>query len=154
MKREGHLYLLIGLIAGVLVFFQFNPFITGNENLVSKVKKVDEFKQLLVNVKCNIYFIEGEDQGIVYEGPASMVKNIRITVDQGCITIDRASSNLKGLFFGWMNRKFVNPVNIYIVVHDIHSLETGNTTKMIVMDDLKNNKLIFPLTHSEKGTEL
>ena len=154
MKREGHFYLLIGLVVAALVFFQFNPVMAPSGKLVSEVKKIDEFKQLLVNVKCNIYFVEGENQGIVYEGPQRLVKNIKINVDKECITISKAKSGLTGILIGWIDTSLSKPLNVYIVVRDIKSIEMADSPKMILSENLKNNRIIFPFNSDYDEVDL
>lgn len=132
MKREGQLYLLIGLIVAALVFFQFNPLAKRSEKFVTEVKKVGEFNHLSVNVNCNIFFVEGEEQGIVYEGPASMVKKIRIDIQKGCISINQTGFALNDFLFGWIYPKAGEQLNVYVVIRDINSLETGDLSENIL----------------------
>jgi hypothetical protein len=132
MKREGQLYLLIGLIAAALVFFQFNPLVRRSEKFVTEVKKVGEFNHLSVNVKCNIFFVEGEEQGIVYEGPASMVKKIRIDIQKGCISINKTGFALNDFLFGWIHPERNDQLNVYVVIRDINSLDATELSENIL----------------------
>lgn len=143
MKREGHLYLLIGLIVTILVSFQFNPFKEGTGQPVSKVKKIDNFRQLMVNVKCNIYFIKGEEQGIVYEGPARLVNNINIDINKEVVTINKTNTNFRDFLFGWLYPSAGKRLNIYIVVHDLNALETGGKAKISIPPNSRNMQVVY-----------
>lgn len=87
MKREGQYYLLIGLLVCALAFLQFNPFKKERLAVVSDVKKITEIDQLIIKMKCNVFFIEGDEQSIVYEAPARLIEKIRIDNNKGFVTI-------------------------------------------------------------------
>lgn len=132
MKREGHIYLVLGMIVAALVFLQYNPFYKPGEKIVTEVKKIDEFNHLMVNVNCNIFFVEGEQQGIVYEGPASVVKNIRIDVQKDYISINKKDITLYNVLFGWIHARTGNRLNVYVVIRDMNSLEIGDISGKIL----------------------
>jgi hypothetical protein len=143
MKREGHIYLVIGLIVATLVFLQYNPFFKHSEKFVTEVKQVGEFKHLMVNVNCNIFFVEGEQQGIVYEGPANLVKNIQIDIQKDCISINRKGFTLNNLLFGWMHVKPGKQLNVYVVIRDMNSLEVDDLDGKVLSSNSTAGKAVL-----------
>jgi len=129
MKREGHIYILVSLFVAVLLFSQYNPFRTSPEKIVSEVKQVSGFSRLILDVNCNIFFVEGENPGIVYEGPGKVIKNIRIDVKEGCVTIRNKNKNIANIFDGWLNPGKTELLNIYVVVKDISAIEIDDLLK-------------------------
>ncbi len=144
MKREGQLYIAIGLLAVALVFIQFNPFIQIKQPSLTQVKKIGEFRQLSVNLNCNVFLVQGDAQSIVYEGPSRIIKKIRIDIDHDRVTIHREKESWKGFLFGWLDKQQGKEVNIYVVVKDIHGIELDRNKNTRFTGNRFGN--IYPLT--------
>ena len=67
MKREGLIYILVGMVVSALMFLQDNPFSAPDKNFVTEVKQFPGFNRIQLDIRCNIFLLEGEKHGIVYE---------------------------------------------------------------------------------------
>ncbi|HLF33546.1 MAG TPA: DUF2807 domain-containing protein [Cyclobacteriaceae bacterium] len=123
MKREGHIYLLIGLMATALIFHQYNPFKYRREKLYTEVRQIEKFNKLFLDIQCNIFIVEGERPGIVYEGSKRLLRNIEIEVKEGCVFIRNNKEAVWNALSGIFTLGSPQLLNIYVVVRDIDSVD-------------------------------
>lgn len=129
MKREGQYYLLIGLLVCALAFLQFNPFKKERLAVVSDVKKITEIDQLIIKMKCNVFFIEGDEQSIVYEAPARLIEKIRIDNNKGFVTIGMEKKGIVARLWEYFHPVSDNRINIYVIVRNIKAIQVGDLLK-------------------------
>jgi hypothetical protein len=117
MKWEFQLYSGFGLLIILLLIFQVYLF-QSDEPPYSRVKTVDQFNQLLVEMECNVFLIEGDKQNILVEGPSEKIRKIETTYHEGRITIRESSNKLLSRVMSFFVK---NPekVNIYITLNNL-----------------------------------
>jgi hypothetical protein len=117
MKWEFQLYTGFGLLIVVLLVLQ-TYFPGDKEPPLSEVNTIDQFNQLLVDMECNVFLIEGEKQNILVEGPSEKIRNIETIYYEGCITIRENSKKILSRVMNLFNK---NPehINIYITVNNL-----------------------------------
>jgi hypothetical protein len=150
MKREGHLYLLIGLVVSALVFMQFNPFTRNRNKIISEVKEISGISRLLLDVQCNIFFVEGDHPGIIYEGPESLVRSIKMDVNKGIVTIKNSQGGLISILSNWINPQNSKLLNIYVVVKDISSIEIGDLLEKAGSSDISADRMNVYINKNEE----
>jgi hypothetical protein len=150
VKREGHIYLLIGLIIAGLLFFQYNPFNASAEKPVSEVRPLSGFSRMLLDVNCNIFFVEGDNPGIVYEGPEKLVRNLNIDVKEGCLIISNKHKNLSNIFKGWLYPGQTELLNIYVVVKDINTIDIRDLIKNAGSSEILDNRMKIIVNNNSK----
>ncbi len=118
MKWEFQLYTGFGLLIVILLVFQ-TYLLRDKEPPFSKVNPIDQFNQLLVEMECNVFLIEGEKQNILVEGPSEKIRNIETVYYEGCITIRENSKRMLSRVMSLFNK---NPekINIYITVNNLN----------------------------------
>lgn len=117
MKWEFQLYSGFGLLIVILLVLQ-TYFPGVREPYFSEVNTIDQFNQLLVDMECNVFLIEGEKQNILVEGPSEKIRSIETIYHEGCITIRENSKKMLSRMMDLFNK---NPehVNIYITVNNL-----------------------------------
>ena len=143
MKREGVLYLLIGVVISSLILFQYFPLNKSRNRLVSEVTPVDQFSRILLGVKCNIFFVEGDQQSIVYEGPSALVKNIKVEVKNGTVEIRKTSAGPLSLIADWLIPGAPQLLNIYVVVKDIRAVKIDSLLENAGSANLSSGRMNF-----------
>lgn len=126
MKWEIHLYSGFGLLIIMLLVIQAY-FLRSEEPPYSRVKSIDQFNQLQVDMECNIFLIEGDRQNILVEGPSEKIRDIETIYNEGCITIRENGKKLLSRFKDFIINKSQR-INIYITVNDLDDfyLDSGN----------------------------
>lgn len=117
MKKELHLYLLVCSLILIASIFQSNVFKERKKKETSNVNTLDSFRQLLVEIDCNIFVIEGENQNILIEGSSELLNAIETVNNSGCITIHRKHKSFLKSVLALLSRKH-NKINIYITVNN------------------------------------
>ena len=75
MKKEIIYYSILTLAIALLLVFETNLF-SEESKYVSKVVEVEEFERLDIDLDCDIYVSLGEEQKVVFEGPASFLDQV------------------------------------------------------------------------------
>jgi len=120
MKWEIQSYAGLSFLIIILLIYQSNLIRIENNEPISEVRNIDSFKQLLVDLECNIYLLEGETQNILVEGPSNKLKNIETIYNEGCFTIKENGGKLLSKFFSIINKN-KNQINIYITINNLNN---------------------------------
>ena len=120
MKWEFKLYFWFGLLIVILFILQAGIFRTDSRS--SEVNALKSFSQLMLDMECNVFLLEGESQHILVEGPGDRMKNIETTVEEGSITVKengkRLISRILNIFEPDHER-----VNIYITINNLDNIK-------------------------------
>ena len=95
MKKELIYYSILTLTIALLLFFETNLF-KDNTAYVSKVIDIESFDKLDIDLDCNIYVSLGEEQKVVFEGPAKYLNNVETRLEDGVLKISCKESQLSG----------------------------------------------------------
>jgi hypothetical protein len=133
MKREIYIYSILGVFTCLLIFYQFNFKLNETGNISSKIKSITNIDQLLINVNCNIFIVEGEDQNILLEGPDRKIRQIQAVSMDDCISISREKETFPASILGIFNLE-KNDINIYITINDFDNI------RISTVDELNNIK--------------
>lgn len=120
MKKELIYYSLLIAVIAVLLFFETNLF-NDNTQFISKVVDVESFEKLDIDLDCNIYVSLGEEQKVVFEGPAKYLDKVQTNLDNGVLKI---SCSKPGFFAELFDNKSdkTGEVNIYVKLTDADQL--------------------------------
>lgn len=121
MKWELKLYAGLSFLIMVLLLLQ-TIFSGRGKEFYSEVNPINSFSQLMLDIECNVFLMEGEKQHILLEGPGNRIKNIETVKNEGCIVVrekeKRLISRIRGLI-GSENEK----INIYITVDKLDNIK-------------------------------
>jgi len=118
MKREIYIYSILGIITCFLIFYQFSFQIDEEESIASSIKKISGINQLSIDIDCNIFFVEGEGEHILVEGPAKKLVRIETSIHDGSVNITEHKKTFLAGIFSFLNIE-KNNINIYITVKDL-----------------------------------
>lgn len=127
MKWELKLYACVGLLIIVLLLLQTNFLRTGKE-FYSEVNPINSFSQLMLDIECNVFLMEGEKQHILLEGPGNRIKNIETVSNEGCILIRENGKSLISRIMGLIEPE-KDKVNIYITVNELDNINLETKDK-------------------------
>ena len=118
MKREIYIYSILGIITCFLIFYQFNFQLDEEESIASNIKKIKGINQLSIDINCNVFFVEGEGDHILVEGPAKKLLRIETSIHDGSVNITEHKKTFLAGIFSFFNIE-ENNINIYITVKDL-----------------------------------
>ena len=72
-----------------------------------------------------------------------MVKNVKIELKDGCVTIRDRRNNILSFSGRWFNLPGRKHLNIYIVVEDINAIEIGGMKHNAVLFDLSGERINY-----------
>ena len=133
MKREIYLYSILGFFTLSLIVIQFNLSTKEESSPTSKIENLTNVEQLMINVKSNIYLVEGEIPNILVEGPGKILKEIETIECDGCLTIKNQDISYLSMALNLFNSKKAD-INIYITLPD---LELYNLTEELNDSNVK-----------------
>lgn len=112
MKKELIYYSILTLTIALLLIFETNLF-KDNTTHVSKVINTETFEKLDIDLDCNIYVALGDEQKVVFEGPAKYLDKVETKLEDGVLKI---SCKKPGLFSSWFSStpKDNESVNVYV----------------------------------------
>jgi 5S rRNA maturation endonuclease (ribonuclease M5) len=117
MKWEFQLYTGFGFLIVILLVIQ-TYLLHVEKPPYSQVSAANTFNQLLVDIECNVYLLEGEKQNILVEGPNDKIRNIETIYNEGCITIRENSNKMLSRMMNLINNN-QEPINVYITVNNL-----------------------------------
>ena len=120
MKREIYIYSILGIITCFLIFYQFNFHVDEGETIASNIKKIKGINQLTIDINSNVFFVEGEGEHILVEGPAKKLERIETLIHNGSVIITEHKKTFLAGIFGFLSFE-ENDINIYITVKDLDS---------------------------------
>ena len=118
MKREIYIYSILGIITCFLIFYQLNLQTDDGESIASNIKKIKGINQLSIDINCNVFFVEGEGEHILVEGPAKKIDRIETSIHDGYVYITEHKKTFLAGIFSFLNFE-ENNINIYITVNDL-----------------------------------
>ena len=122
MKAELKLYCCLGFLILLILLFRINIPDGNSGSNTSLADEISTFDELLVEMNCEVFFVKGEKNRIVYEGPEKIIDNIETIHNEGSILIKKKSNKiLSGMIDFLKNRK--NSLTIYISVTCLDNLE-------------------------------
>lgn len=149
MKKELIYYSILTLTIALLLFFETNLF-KDNTAYVSKVIDIESFDKLDIDLDCNIYVSLGEEQKVVFEGPAKYLNNVETRLEDGVLKI---SCKEPGLFSSWINPsdEDTEAVSIYVKLTHADQLIIPKKGNLISNESFqlikRNTSDIFSLNH-------
>jgi len=135
MKREIFIYSVLGVFTCLLIFYQYKNNLNKTGEISSKIESLKNIHQLCINIKCNVFLVEGEGQNILVEAPGKELQKIQALTNNGCFSITRGKDPFLAVIFNIFNLE-ENDVNIYITIQDLDDI------KLSYIDELKNIKYI------------
>jgi hypothetical protein len=125
MKREIYIYSILGVFTCFLIFYQFSHFQNDREENTSKIHANSDLSQLCIDVDCNVFLVEGDEQHILMEGPVNKLKHIQAIKNEDCIRITKNTSAFLAGIFNLFNSK-KNDINIYITLKDLDDIKLSH----------------------------
>jgi hypothetical protein len=135
MKREIYIFSVLGVFTCLLLLYQYNNNRDKPGHISSKIESLKNIHQLCINVKCNVFLVEGEEQNILVEGPGKELRHIQALSNNGCFSITRERDPFLAAIFNIFNIE-KNNINIYITIKDLDNI------KLSYIDELKNIRYI------------
>lgn len=134
MKKELIYYSILTLGIALLLFFETNLF-RDNTDLVSKVVETEAFDKLDIDLECNIYVSLGDEQKVVFEGPAKYLDRVETRLENGVLKV---FCRKPGLFAELLNTddEKEGPVNVYIKLTDSDQLIMPKNGNLITNESL------------------
>lgn len=112
MKREMIFYSILTLVIAVLLFFE-TDLLPLKSQQATKVIDVASFEKLDIDLECNIYVSLGDQQKVVFEGPAQLLQRVKTELNNGVLTITERSPGVFAQLFGMQPAKY-DELNIYV----------------------------------------
>ena len=108
-----------------------------------------DINQLLIDVNCNIFLMEGDGEYILVEGPDRKIQQIQAIDCDGCIRI----TENKGTFLAGLIGIFKaqeNDINIYITINDLEDIKFSNIGNKLNIKYISSNCLGLILYRGQK----
>ena len=112
MKKELIYYSILTIVIALLLFFETDLF-NDNTKFVSKIVKFEAFEKLDIDLECDIFVSLGEEQKVVFEGPANYLSKVQTIMDNGVLRISCKKPGLIANLFN-INSEESESVKIYI----------------------------------------
>ena len=122
MKREIYIYSILGIITCFLIFYQVNFQVDEAESIASNIKKIKGINQLSIDINCNVFFVEGDGDHILVEGPAKKLKKIQTLIHKESVIVTEHKKTFLAGIFSFLNFE-ENNINIYITVKDLDNFD-------------------------------
>jgi hypothetical protein len=149
MKREIYIYSVLGVFTCLLIYYQFNFSFDKTEKITSKIKPMTDINQLLIDVNCNIFLMEGDGEYILVEGPDSKIQQIQAIDFDGCIRITENKGTFLAGLFGIFKAK-QNDINIYITINDLEDIKFSNIGNKLNIKYISSDCLGLILSRGQK----
>lgn len=145
MKKELIYYSILTLGIALLLFFETNLF-RDNTDLVSKVVDTVAFDKLDIDLDCNIYVSLGDEQKVVFEGPAKYLDRVETRMENGVLKVFCRKPGLLAELLNTDDEK-QGPVNVYVKLTHADQLimpKNGNliTNESLLLFDANNRKVV------------
>ena len=75
---------------------------------------------MTIDINCNVFFVEGEGEHILVEGPAKKLEKIETLIHEGSVIITEHKKTFLAGIFSFLNFE-ENNINIYITIKDLDS---------------------------------
>lgn len=157
MKKELIYYSVLTLSIALLLFFETNLF-QDNTGSISKVINTDSFEKLDIDLDCNIYVSLGDEQKVVFEGPANYLNSVRTDLEDGVLKI---SCRKPGLLANWFNpiEEDAGAVSVYVKLTEPDQLiipKKGNliSSETFLFQDPKSSDILSLNTDFNKLLQL
>lgn len=127
MKRETVYYAILTLIITALLFFETDLF-RGEKTNVSKVIEIEKFEKLNIEIECDIFVSLGDEQKVVFEGPANYIDKVNASNEDGVLDISCKATGLFASLFG-TDENYEESMKIYVNLTSADQLikpEKGN----------------------------
>ena len=147
MKKELIYYSILTLGIALLLFFETNLF-RDNTDLVSKVVDTEAFDKLDIDLDCNIYVSLGDEQKVVFEGPARYMDRVETRLENGVLKVFCRKPGLLAELLNTDDEK-IGPVNVYVKLTDSDQLivpKNGNlitNESLLLFDSYRRNALSY-----------
>lgn len=112
MKRELIYYSILTLVIAALLFFETDLLRLKSQHS-TKVIDIESFEKLDIDLDCNIYVSLGEEQKVVFEGPAQLLQRVQTEMQNGVLTITERSPSFFAQLLG-VEPSEHNDLNVYI----------------------------------------
>ncbi len=131
MKREKIIYLGLTLLIGYLVIIDKN--LINKAEQETKTYSLSELKLTRIDVPCEVYLTEGQNQKMVIEAPENLFHRINSKTNNGILTI---SASLDRKLFGLFNvkDKLTDRVKIFINHDQLDRIIVSDQAKIISVD--------------------
>lgn len=133
MKRDIYLFSFLAIIILFLIIFQSERAKITSGVVASKISSMENVEQLLINLDCNIYIVEGEEQNILFEGPPKKISQVHTISRSGSIEIHKKGETLLAGVLEIFDLKKAD-LNVYITIYDLDQIRISN------VDEIKNIK--------------
>ncbi len=149
MKREIYIYSILGIITCFLIFYQFNLQIDEGESIASNIKKIQGINQLSIDINCNVFFVEGEGEYILVEGPAKKLGKIETLIQEGSVIVTEHKKTFLAGIFSFLNFE-ENNINIYITVKDLDKFNFSFIDEIIALKYISGECIGLSLNKGQK----
>jgi len=112
MKKELIFYSILTAVIALLLFFETDLF-QDKTQYISQIVKVEAFEKLDIDLDCDIFVSLGEEQKIVFEGPANYLSKVKTSLDKGVLKISCKQSGLIAKLF---NKETQAPESVKIYI--------------------------------------
>ena len=118
MKREIYIYSILGILTCFLIYIQLNFRTDEEQEIASSIRKINDIKQLIIDLNCNVYLMQGEGEHLLLEGPQKKISRIIASNQNGCVKISQHKKTFMAGVFNFLDFE-ENNINIYITVKDL-----------------------------------
>jgi hypothetical protein len=125
MKREILIYSILGIFTCLLIFYQFKFSFNETDETSTEIKRIKNAHQVHIDLNCNIFIVEGEEQNILFEGPEKKIQQIQTISDKGCIRITQKRDALFASIFNILHLG-TNDVIVYVTIDDLDRIRISN----------------------------
>lgn len=127
------LSILLTLVMSSILFYSCDKTIKGEGEIVQQVKSVDNFTQVISNIKDPVIVTQGGDFKVVLKGQQNIIDNIRVYAQYGKLRIEYKD-----------DAKFSNykPVEVLVNLPVLTNASVENGT-MNLLGKFQSNKLNF-----------
>ena len=112
MKRELIYYSILTLVIAALLFFE-TDLLRLKSQQSTRVIDIESFEKLDIDVECNIFVSLGDEQKVVFEGPAQLLQRVQTEMNDGVLTITERSPGFFAQLFGVQPAEHED-LNVYI----------------------------------------
>ena len=137
MKKETRIYLIFSLAITGLLFLEFQY--PGFGHSSTEVQAIPDIKSVKVNLPCNIFIQQNDEQKLVIENNQSFGP-INTKIENGVLKI---SNSFLGTILSLINNN--NPdsgnINVYISLKDVKNLQVCKFCQEYIDGSINENRL-------------
>lgn len=132
MRKEKIIYTSLAVIIAVMLFLDGS--FSLSDKRTAQVFNLGDFKLTRIDLQCEVYITQGNNEKLVVEGPDDLLNKLSIDQNNGILSISGNAGEKS--FFGLINNplKFNERVKIYINHSQLDRIIVNNEATIISVD--------------------